>query len=54
MSYQCIQNDLIPPLIKNNKRDEYLQCLNKAQTTNDIKDLTYFLEVSQIISLDSI
>jgi len=47
MAYQAIQNNIIPPLIKNESRDEYLKAIN------DIDNLTNFLEdsISQSIEL---
>jgi len=40
MAYQAIQNNIIPPLIENESRDEYFEALN------DEKDLYKFLEKS--------
>lgn len=54
MSFQCIQNDLIPPLIENEKRDEYLTCLNALQVSNDVKKFVTFLEHCQARSLNLI
>ncbi len=54
MSFQCIQNDLIPPLIENESRDEYLSCLNASQISNDIKKFITFLEFCQTKSLNLI
>ena len=28
MAYQAIQNDIIPPLIENERRDDYLNAIN--------------------------
>ena len=28
MAYQAIQNNIVPPLIKNENRDEYLKAIN--------------------------
>ena len=54
MIFQCIQNDYIPPLIENEKRDEYLTCLYEAQKNNDIKRFVSFLEYCQERSLANI
>ncbi len=54
MSFQCIQNDLIPPLIENENRSKYLDCLNACQADNDFKEFTLFLEYCQTRSLESI
>jgi hypothetical protein len=40
MAYQAIQNNIIPPLIENEHRDEYLEVIN------DENELTFFLEKS--------
>jgi Fic family protein len=40
MAYQAIQNNIIPPLIENKHRDEYLEVIN------DENELTFFLEKS--------
>jgi len=48
MAFQAIQNNIIPPLIKNESRDEYLQAIN-----NEDK-LTLFLEQSIQKSLELI
>ena len=45
MAYQAIQNNLIPPLIKNEDRDEYLDAIN------DKNDLHKFLKQSIAKSL---
>lgn len=44
MTRQFIQNDLIPPLIKNDFRKEYLEAMN------DEKKLSNFLELAQVES----
>jgi Fic family protein len=41
MAFQCIQNDLVPPLILNDNRREYLDSLS------DVNTLAPFLEFSQ-------
>jgi Fic family protein len=46
MAYQAIQNDIIPPLIENESRDQYLQALNSTD------DLSTFLETSITKSLE--
>jgi Fic family protein len=38
MAYQAVQNNIVPPLIKNDDRNEYLNAIN------DRKDLSRFLE----------
>ncbi len=48
MAYQAIQNNLIPPLIKNESRDEYLKAIN------DKSDLYKFLQESINKSLELI
>jgi hypothetical protein len=48
MAYQAIQNNIVPPLIKNERRDEYLK------TINDKDDLYSFLENSINKSLELI
>ena len=48
MAYQAIQNDIIPPLIENEHRSEYLK------TINDKNELEPFLEESIVKSLDLI
>ena len=40
MAYQAIQNDIVPPLIKNESRDEYLETINNKE------DLYLFLKKS--------
>lgn len=54
MSFQCIQNDIIPPLITNECRNEYIQSLYIAQTTKNIEPFKHFLETSQETSLNLI
>lgn len=54
MSFQCIQNDLIPPLIELEKKDSYLQYLNLLQTKNDTEPLMEFLRHCQELSLSFI
>lgn len=51
MSFQCIQNNLIPPLIENQERNTYLQCLYRAQKNACFKDFTAFLAKCQEKSL---
>lgn len=51
MSFQCIQNNLIPPLIENENRDKYLDCLNAYQNDNNLKQFVSFLEYCQGRSL---
>jgi len=48
MAYQAIQNNIIPPLIKNESRDKYLKAIN------DKKDLYKFLQESIDKSLELI
>lgn len=52
MSFQCIQNDLVPPLIENERRDEYLKNLYNAQKNNDFKTFSKFLSFCQERSLE--
>lgn len=54
MSFQCIQNNLIPPLIENENRKKYLEFLQEAQTKNNIRAFAEFLEYCQKRSLDLI
>lgn len=54
MSFQSIQNDLIPPLIENERRKEYLSCLNAVQSGSDILRFVSFLEQCQEKSLSLI
>ncbi|PAF44475.1 Fic family protein [Helicobacter sp. 11S02596-1] len=54
MSFQCIQNDLIPPLIENEKRSEYLECLSHVQTQGDLEPFVQFLKYCQNRSLELI
>ncbi|EJF0799616.1 Fic family protein [Campylobacter upsaliensis] len=54
MSFQCIQNNLIPPLIENENRKKYLEFLQEAQINNNIKAFAEFLEYCQKKSLDLI
>ena len=54
MAFQCIQNDMIPPLIESKYRTEYLDNLYKAQTSNDFTQLSKFLEFCQNRSLNLI
>ena len=54
MSFQCIQNNLIPPLIENENRKKYLEFLQEAQINNNIKAFAEFLEYCQKRSLDLI
>lgn len=54
MSFQCIQNDLIPPLIELERKDRYLQYLNLLQTKNEAEPLIEFLKHCQEISLSFI
>ncbi len=51
MSFQCIQNNLIPPLIENENRSKYLECLNAYQNDNNLKQFVSFLEYCQGRSL---
>ena len=51
ISFQCIQNNYIPPLIENEKRGEYLTCLYEVQKNNDIAKFVSFLEYCQERSL---
>ena len=48
MAYQAIQNNIVPPLIKNESRDKYLKAIN------DKNDLFKFLEESIDRSLELI
>jgi len=48
MAYQAIQNNIVPPLIKNESRDEYLKAINNKD------DLLEFLEESIKKSLELI
>jgi len=48
MAYQAIQNNIVPPLIKNESRDEYLKAIN------DKNDLYEFLKNSIDKSLELI
>ena len=48
MAYQAIQNNIIPPLVKNESRDEYLRAINNK---NDLYD---FLQESIDKSLELI
>ncbi len=48
MAYQAIQNNIVPPLIKNESRDKYLKALN------DKNDLYKFLQDSINKSLELI
>jgi Fic family protein len=48
MAYQAIQNNIVPPLIKNESRDEYLKAINNKD------DLLDFLEESIKKSLELI
>ncbi len=52
--FQCIQNDLIPPLIKNEERSEYLSSLYNAQSSGNIEDLTKLFQKAQKESLKAI
>lgn len=54
MSFQCIQNDYIPPLIENENRESYLKCLESAQTNNNLKGFLEFLEYCQARSLEQL
>lgn len=54
MSFQCIQNNLIPPLIENDNRGKYLECLESCQINNDFKEFALFLEYCQMRSLELI
>lgn len=54
MNFQCIQNDMIPPLIENENRKEYLECLEAIQLNNDIAKFVTFLEYCQKRSLELI
>ena len=54
MSFQCIQNNLIPPLIENENRGKYLECLESCQINNDFKEFALFLEYCQMRSLELI
>lgn len=54
MNFQCIQNDLIPPLIENENREEYLDCLNDFQINNYLGKFVLFLEYCQLRSLSLI
>ncbi|SFV59232.1 Fic family protein [hydrothermal vent metagenome] len=48
MAYQAIQNNIVPPLIKNESRDEYLKTINNKD------DLHKFLKESIGKSLELI
>jgi Fic family protein len=48
MAYQAIQNNIVPPLIKNESRDEYLKAIN------DKNDLYEFLKENIDKSLELI
>ena len=53
MAFQCIQNDLIPPLIKDIDRNEYLDLLYLCQTKSDtLNKFVKFLEKCQAQSLE--
>lgn len=54
MSFQCIQNDWIPPLIENENRSKYLECLNVCQNDKGAKQFVSFLEYCQERSLELI
>lgn len=54
MSFQCIQNNLVPPLIEYNAREEYLQHLAKAQQHKDITSFVDFLAKCQERSVQSL
>ena len=54
MSFQCIQNDYIPPLIQYEDRERYLNCLNGLQNHNELQNFVDFLECCQKQSLDLI
>jgi hypothetical protein len=48
MAYQSIQNNIVPPLIENEHRDDYLKAIN------DKDDLSVFLNESIKKSLELI
>jgi hypothetical protein len=48
MAYQDIQNDIVPPLIENEHRDNYLKAIN------DKGDLCEFIDGSIINNLELI
>lgn len=52
MSFQCIQNDCVPPLIRYEDREQYLDCLNGLQNHNELQIFVDFLECCQKQSLD--
>ena len=52
MSFQCIQNDWIPPLIENENRSKYLECLNVCQNDKGAKQFVSFLEYCQERSME--
>ncbi|BCD48865.1 Fic family protein [Helicobacter suis] len=54
MAYQTIQNDLIPPLILNEQRTEYLNLLEKCQVQDNSKEFAHFLQLCQQQSLELI
>ncbi|BEG57329.1 hypothetical protein NHP21005_10170 [Helicobacter sp. NHP21005] len=52
MTFQTLQNDLIPPLILEQQRQEYLSLLESCQTQGDYRDFAHFLERCQKQSLE--
>ena len=54
IAFQSIQNDLIPPLVKIENRDNYLSLLEKAQSSHDFSKLASFLKKCQEQSLNFI
>jgi len=48
MAYQAIQNNIVPPLVKNESKDEYLKAINNKD------DLYKFLQESINKSLELI
>jgi hypothetical protein len=48
MAYQAIQNNIVPPLIENEHRDDYLKAINNKD------ELYKFLDESIIKSLELI
>ncbi|WP_104759600.1 Fic family protein [Helicobacter bizzozeronii] len=54
MAFQAIQNDLVPPLILNQQRTEYLNLLEQCQTDSNYNHFEMFLKQCQWQSLELI
>ncbi len=54
MAFQAIQNNLTPPLIMDNQRNEYLSLLENCQTDSDYVSFVHFLERCQEQSLEHV